>query len=158
MVVVGSGVLALVNALSINLSALAVLWYSGYRPERWFQLGEARTAMLKRIAVLAVAIAVLSVFLGGVTYDSYQAATTEDAIRDEVEIALEGTGAELFGVEVVRSDGIIFRHSERVVVTVGVSPDDQPPDLAPRIATRVSPATERDVDVQVRYVTFGEAS
>jgi len=157
-VVVGSGVLALVNALSINLSALAVLWYSGYRPERWFQLGEARTAMLKRIAILAVAIAVLSVFLGGVTYDSYQAATTEDAIRDEVEIALEGTGAELFGVEVIRSDGIIFRHSERVVVTVGVSPDDQPPDLAPRIATRVSPATERDVDVQVRYVTFGEAS
>jgi uncharacterized hydrophobic protein (TIGR00341 family) len=157
MVVVGSGVLALVNALSINLSALAVLWYFGYRPEHWFRLGEARTATIKRTAVLTAAIAILSVFLGGVTYDSYQAATTEDDIRGEVEATLEGTDATLFDLRVDRSDGIIFRHPERVVVTVGVPQADRPPDLAPRIAERVDRVTDPDVSVQVRYVAYAEA-
>ena len=33
----GSAVLVSVNILSINLSALVMLWYSGYRPENFFQ-------------------------------------------------------------------------------------------------------------------------
>jgi uncharacterized hydrophobic protein (TIGR00341 family) len=156
MLVLGAGVLGLVNMLSINLAGISVLWYSGYRPESWFRLDEARTATVTRVAVLAAAIAVLSVFLGGVTYDSYQAATTEDQIRATVDDALTGTGAELFDLRIVRTNGILFRHPEQVVVTVGVPPGDRPPDLAGRVDARVQRATDHDVAVQVRYVEFEE--
>jgi len=79
--VIGAGVIVAVNVLSINLSALVTLWYEGYRPQRWFREDDARAAFLKRAAILVAAIAVLSVFLGGVTYDSYVASTTEADIR-----------------------------------------------------------------------------
>ncbi len=60
---------------------------SGYRPEHWFQESNARSATVKRIGVLVLSILVLSAFLGGVTFDSYQQATTESDIRDAIQAA-----------------------------------------------------------------------
>jgi uncharacterized membrane protein len=87
--VVGSLVLVLVNFLSINLAALGTFWYQGYRPEHWFQIGEVRSATLTRIGFLVGAILILSLFLGGVTYGSYQAANFEDSVEDAVAETLE---------------------------------------------------------------------
>ena len=153
--VVGASVLVLVNVLSINLAALVVLWYEGYQPEDWFRLSEARSATIKRVAALAVAIAVLSVFLGATTYATYQTATFEDRAQTTVEETLGAyDDAELLAVEFEYRQTMLFRDVDRVVVTVGVESDVQTPaDLASTIETRLAEGDGAAVGVEVRYFT-----
>ncbi|GGM70195.1 putative hydrophobic protein (TIGR00341 family) [Halarchaeum rubridurum] len=160
--VVGSTVLVLVNFLSINLAALAVLWYQGYRPEHWFRLSEARSATLKRIAALAVAIAVLSLFLGGVTYSSYQHGQFEETTRMEVQDTFEsGEYAALSLVDVqvtyARTPSPITV-PDRVVLTVGRPDGSTYPTLAATLREEIHDATGYDVAVQVRFVEIQSAS
>jgi len=154
--VVGASVLVLVNFLSINLAALAVLWYQGYRPEHWFQLSEARSATLKRIAALLLAIAVLSLFLGGVTYTSYQHGQFEEETRTQVQDVLaQGEYAELSLVEldVVYERTILpFAPPDRVVLTIGRPTTNAYADLAATLRERIREATGESVSVRVRFV------
>jgi uncharacterized membrane protein len=159
LVAVGSGVLLLVNVLSINLAALVVLWYSGYRPEHWFREGDARQATIKRIATLAVAIVVLSAFLGGVTYDSYTQATTTEQITADAEAAVavanEDTAFEMtvLDVEVQHTNTALFQEPQRVIVTIGIPPGQSMSGLSPEIDTRVERTTGQSIVTEVRYVT-----
>jgi uncharacterized hydrophobic protein (TIGR00341 family) len=153
LVALGSGVLLAVNVLSINLAALVVLWYTGYRPEHWFRADDARSATLKRIATLAVAIVVLSAFLGGVTLDSFSRATTEERIRDEASaVVANADGVELLGVEIEQTNTVLFRQARGVVVTVGVPPGETYTGLAGQLDGRLDAVADRDLAVQVRYV------
>jgi uncharacterized hydrophobic protein (TIGR00341 family) len=160
--VVGSTVLVFVNFLSINFSALAVLWQQGYRPERFLRFDEARSATLRRLAVLGAALLVLSAFLGGVTYSTYQTATFEDRTRTAVEATVAThEGLTLESVTMEYRGAPLFRHPSEVVVTVGYPLGTDPPPLAADVARRVD-GIERwtplglvdgdDVDVEVRYV------
>jgi uncharacterized hydrophobic protein (TIGR00271 family) len=152
----GSTVLVLVNMLSINLSALVVLRYSGYRPTNWFQLEEARGATIRRTAILVVAIVALSAFLGGVTLDSVQSATTEAQIQSAVDETLADVDAHRIDLEITRNDDPIFREPSRVVVTVGIT-GDRPPDFAERIDARIESLVGREVDTEVHYVVVERA-
>jgi len=156
----GSGVLVLVNVLSINLAALLMLWYEGYRPDSWFRKAEAKAALIKRATVLVAAIAVLSLFLGGVTYDSYAAATAEAEIDDAVVTELEAADAQLRLVEldVERTGTIPPRHTERVVVTVGIEPGGAIDGLAGRIDDRIETVIDESVTVELRVVTVETSS
>jgi uncharacterized hydrophobic protein (TIGR00341 family) len=153
---VGSAVLVAVNVLSINLAALVVLWYGGYRPEQFFRHDRAKIATLKRVAVLVGAIALLSLFLGGVTYDSYQTARTEQDIREGVTTELEDpaySGYELLEVGVrTETEYLLFHRPTAVVVTVGVPPDASRSGLASEIESRLDAEYGVSADVQVRYV------
>ncbi|MFT4891628.1 MAG: putative hydrophobic protein (TIGR00341 family) [Halobacteriales archaeon] len=153
-VIVGSGVLVLVNAISINLAALATFWYGGYRPERWFRLDEARTATLYRVLALVLSLLVLSAFLGSVTYASYRSAEVEQSITGDVETVVENSGATVVGVSFVNDESLLARpfdpQPERVIVTVGVDPDATYPDLAARIRRRVT--DDGGPTVEVRFV------
>jgi uncharacterized hydrophobic protein (TIGR00341 family) len=153
---VGSAVLVAVNVLSINLAALVVLWYSGYRPEQLFQRDDARVATLQRVAVLIAAIALLSVFLGGLTYDSYRTAQTEQEIRGAVLTELNGTAYadyELLGLD-ARTEAwyVLFKQPGNVTVRVGVPPDAERPGLAAGIETRLRRRHGIDVTVDVLYL------
>ncbi|QCP91893.1 TIGR00341 family protein [Haloarcula marismortui] len=152
LVSLGSAVLLLVNVLSINLAVLVGLWYQGYRPEHWFQESNARSATVKRIGVLAVSILVLSAFLGGVTLDSYQRATTESDIREGIEESVDPP-ASVLSVEVESTNTAIFQRPRRVVVTVGLPPDAEQPLLADQIDTVADDAAGRNVATEVHYVT-----
>ncbi len=155
--VLGSSVLVLVNVLSINLAALVVLWYEGYRPEDWFQLEEARMATLKRVTVLVVAIAVLSVFLGATTLSSFQTATFEEESRTAIEGTLAQPSFEeyqLVSVSYEYRETVPFRQAARVVVTIGEPPGDEHPGSLPsRLQAAIEQATGRTVSVEVRYIT-----
>ncbi len=153
---VGSAVLVAVNVLSINLAALVVLWYAGYRPEQFFRHDRAKIATLKRVAVLVAAIGLLSLFLGGVTYDSYQAAQTEQDIRDGVATELEDpaySGYELIELDVrTETEYLLFQRPTAVVVTVGTPPDAARPGLADVVEQRLESEYGITVDVQIRYL------
>ena len=156
LVTLGSGVLLLVNVLSINLAAMVVLWYSGYRPQHWFKTGHARQAMLKRAATLLVAIVVLSAFLGGVTLDSYQRANTDEAIQEEVQTTVDQFETthdiELLSVEVSYPRAVPFQDPDRIVVRIGIPPGESLSGLATLIRERVAAETGHNVDTEVRYV------
>ena len=83
-VALGGTVNVLVNLLSINLTALALLWVSGYRPERVRSVGDARSRTIVRIAVILVAIAVLSLGLGLVTYGTNRTTVYQEQTNGEV--------------------------------------------------------------------------
>ncbi|MES3517436.1 MAG: TIGR00341 family protein [Natronomonas sp.] len=152
---IGSFVLVAVNVLSINLAALVVLWRSGYRPERLFQRDAAKTATLKRVAVLVVAIAVLSVFLGGVTLDSVRTATTAQEIDSAVETELSEPiyeEHELLETEMrTTTDRLLFSRPTTVILTVGTPPDAERRGLATAVERRLTDEGI-DVTVEVRYV------
>nr|WP_281196138.1 TIGR00341 family protein [Halorubrum sp. F4] len=157
--VLGAGVIVAVNVLSINLAALVMLWYEGYRPERWFREDDARAAVVKRVAVLVAAIAVLSVFLGGVTYDSYVATTTETDVRNAVgdELATLDPEAELLELEIERTGTIPPRETDRVIVTVGAPPGVSIEGVATGLEARIERVTGETPGVEVRLVTVDRA-
>ncbi|MFB6082232.1 MAG: TIGR00341 family protein [Halanaeroarchaeum sp.] len=154
--VLGSSVLVMVNVLSINLAALLVLTYEGYRPESWLRVEAAREATYRRIAVLVLAIAVLSLFLGATTVSTYQAATFErqaDAVVADALGSAPYADLEYLGIDVEYDDRIPFKEPTKVVVRVGLPPAvDRPPDLAGALATAIEERTNRSVVVEVHYV------
>jgi uncharacterized hydrophobic protein (TIGR00341 family) len=153
--VVGASVLVLVNVLSINLAALLVLRYEGYQPEDWLRFTEARVATLKRIAVLAVAIGALSLFLGATTYATYQTAVFEDRARATVESVMGDSEAELLAVEYRYRQTMLYRDVDRVVVTIGVRAGVDPPtDLAAEIDRRLTAGNGESVAVEVRSLAI----
>ncbi|MFB6222945.1 MAG: TIGR00341 family protein [Haloarcula sp.] len=157
LVSLGSAVLLLVNVLSINLAVLAGLWYQGYRPEHWFRESDARSATVKRIGVLVLSILVLSAFLGGVTFDSYQQATTASDIRESIEANVDPP-ARVLSVEVEYTNTAIFQRPRSVVVTVGLPPGASRPTLADRLDVEADAAAGRDVATEIHYVTIERSS
>ncbi|QUO49199.1 MULTISPECIES: TIGR00341 family protein [Halorubrum] len=157
--VLGAGVIVAVNVLSINLSALIVLWYEGYRPRHWFREDDARSAVLKRAVILVLAIAVLSVFLGGVTYESYAVSTTEADIRTAVgdELAALDSNVELLELDIERTGTIPPLETERVDVIVGAPPGSDLAGLADALDDRVEATIGSDVRIEVRIVTVERA-
>jgi len=154
-VVVGSSVLVLVNALSINLAALGTFWYGGYRPDNWFALDQARSALAQQSAVLVVAILVLSVALGGVTYGTFQQATLEQSVRQDVETAVGDDGT-VQSIQIQSEGGLLLSpittSPDRVIVTVGVPDGERPPDLAERIRAKLSENGHGSPTVEVHFV------
>jgi len=161
---VSSGVLVVVNLLSINLAALGVLWYAGYRPAGLFREDDARAATIRRVAALVGVILLLSAFLGGVTYDTYQTSAVESDIEGEVAglFAADGAYPELTAFETVVSfeprDPVFLLHdASSVVVTVGVPPGAETTGLTAAIEREVSTVVGSDTEIEVRYVSYERA-
>ena len=151
----GSGVFVLVNVLSINLAALLVLWYSGYRPEAWFRVSDVRSAVFKRIVILVVSILILSLFLGGITYDSYTTSVEEQAVENAVADVLSEPRYDTTRVDeitVSRTDGILFSQVDHVVVRISVPTGHPLPAIAEPIQDAVLEALGHEVSVEVQFV------
>jgi len=157
-----AAVLVLVNLLAINLSALVIFWSSGYRPEVTDQHGAVRASVLKRVAVLVVALVGLSVVLGLVTYGSYQTSTFEHQATAETEQFFdqsEFSEYELESVEVdYDSQDIILGDDPTVSVIVGRPSDAAvPPDIADRLDGRLEEMTGQNVAVRIGFVIGQES-
>ncbi len=153
-VVLGSSVLLALNVLAINLSALGVFWYQGYRPRLWFRVDEARSATIRRLGILAVAILAISVFLGVVTYASYESATQENRIIEAVDDAVASADGQLEVIDtrVTREDRPLLARPTAVRVTVSYPLGTDPPPLVNAIDETVADRIGRHLEVEVRYV------
>ncbi|WP_222919193.1 TIGR00341 family protein [Natrinema sp. SYSU A 869] len=159
-VVLTAGTLVLVNMLSINLTALLLLWLSGYRPERTETVERVYGRLRSRVAVLLVAIIVLSVVLGGVTYGTYRTAAVEHDVTTELETMSEAelaAGSELqFRETAIDYELIDVYTGGQPIVTVHV---DRPPgeglpdDFADDVRERLESAAGIDLEVIVELAT-----
>ncbi|MFC6763841.1 TIGR00341 family protein [Natrinema soli] len=167
-IALSASVLVLVNIFTINLTALGVLWYQGYQPEEWFQIESATRATKQRVIYLVIGIVILSSFLTVVTYDSYRTAMFETQATEDVSALIDTSyeDLDLIDVEVQYTDPLPFQQPERIIVTVGISPDTDPPPLAQTLEEQANvyippafdlpgmgPVVEgKQVDVEVEYV------
>ncbi|WP_436343349.1 TIGR00341 family protein [Natronorubrum sp. FCH18a] len=156
-VVVTAGTLVLVNLLSINLTALILLWLSGYRPHRTDRIDHAYGQLRSRVVVLLVAIAVLSLVLGGVTYGTYQTAAVEHDIRTELEAMSDDPAFDdlYFQESTIEYELVDVYSGGRPSVTVLVErpPGEQePPDFADTVRELLEEATGTDLEVAVELI------
>ena len=160
----GSTVLVLVNLLGVNLAGLVTLRYMGYRPNRWFEVSTAQRLFIKQAAIFVAVIVVLSLFLTGVTYSSYQVSEFEGTATEESEAVLAAHDeASLLEVEVkVHEGGAPLDRSldatqqiDAVIVEVGGPPDAYDDEIVDSIEERINAHTASETDVQVRFVTIG---
>ncbi|GAA0248655.1 TIGR00341 family protein [Haladaptatus pallidirubidus] len=171
MVALAAGVLVMVNVLSINLSAIATLQYMGYRPRSWFRTERSQQETVRRIGFLALSLAVLSLFLGGVTYSTYQDAQFEEGADTAVTKVFESQfqQAERLNMQVqyqqafsigkrTYTSELPFREPSRVIVTVGRPQGEQYSNLTTRLQNRIERETGKEVAVQIRYVEIDETS
>lgn len=159
-VVLTAGTLVLVNMLSINLTALLLLWASGYRPARSETIDRVTARLQSRVLVLLIAIAVLSVVLAGVTYGTYRTAAVEHDVRTELETMNEeqlAANPDLqFRETAIEYELIDVYTGRQPVVTVHV---DRPPgervpdDLADDVRDQLESATGVDLEVIVELAT-----
>ena len=152
---IGAGVFVMVNVLSINLAALLVLWYSGYRPQDWFRVSDVRSAVTKRIVVLVVSILLLSVFLGGITYDSYTTSVEEQRVEEAVTAVLSEpayVSLRLDEATVTHTDAIMTSDVDHVVITLAARPDQSLPSVAEPVQDAIVDALGYHVSVEVEFV------
>jgi uncharacterized hydrophobic protein (TIGR00341 family) len=168
--VVGAGILVVVNYLSINMTALGTLWYRGYRPDGLFSFNTTESITRRRMISLLVAVLAVSSVLAGVTFAGAQAEAFESTATAETVELLDGESGTLQQLHVTY-EGVLFRHPTSVTVTVGISPDADPPQIAAELAARLAVAAKErfgglpayperqteGVTVQVEFVTVEEA-
>ncbi|SDQ66380.1 TIGR00341 family protein [Natronobacterium texcoconense] len=156
-VVVTAGTLVLVNLLSINLTALILLWVSGYRPRATERVEHVYGRLRSRVVVLLVAIAVLSLVLGGVTYGTYQTASVEHNVQTELEAMSDDP---VFGDLQFREVDVQY---ELVDVYTGTQPsvtvlverppgEQEPVAFADHVRERLEDATGTGLEVTVELV------
>lgn len=158
-VAIAAAVLVLVNLLAVNVSALIMLWISGFRPAEVEAVGHARSSVILHAAFLVFAIALLSIALGLVTYASFQATVVEQEINGEMvsmfqEPEYAEMGLTLEGVTVdYKPADLLLDEPVRVSVLVGRRAGQEvPPDIASKANTRLTEATGEDVDVRVGFI------
>lgn len=112
---------------------------------------------------------VLSGFLGLVSYDAYRTSQFEQDLRSDIPAAVDastGPEVELMDIAVRYDDPVPFQQPQRVVVTVGVPLEDEPPNLSEvieqRADTRIQSAFDppgigplidaNRAEIDVRYV------
>ncbi len=162
-VALGASVNVLVNLLSINLTALILLWISGYRPERTRSVGEARSRTLARIAVILVAIAVLSLGLGLVTYGTNRTTVYQTQAKDEIQNTFVGPNAEYAGYQLVDTTvtyrPLDFYEGKPAHVRIVTDPKGEPPnDLARQLDRKITERTGQKTTVEVVFVRSQESS
>ncbi len=162
-VALGGSVNVLVNLLSINLTALALLWVAGYRPETMRSTGTARARTLSRIAVIVLGIAVLSVGLGLVTYATNQTTVYHHEANSEVRELFVGPQPEYQNYELIdttvtyRTLDFYRKHPARVRVVVDPR-GTPPPNLAQQVDDRITQRTGTETSVEVVFVQSQESS
>jgi uncharacterized hydrophobic protein (TIGR00271 family) len=156
-VTLAAAVLVSVNLLAINLSALVLFWAAGYRPERGEFTERARQAVRARIATVVVAITVLSVVLGVVTWASFVVGSVETTANAEVEAMFDDGQFDELELESTTVDygvhDILLDDPAEVTVVAEYGPDTGvPPGVAGRIDDRLTSETGEEVTIDVAFV------
>lgn len=155
-VATGAFVLLVVNAVSINIATVVVLWYLGYRPEEWTDGFDHETVLTNvrthASAVLTVLLLVGVLVVAGSTIS--QQVYVENRANSAVESVLDAPEYEdltLLGVQVEFVGLPTSQSSPEITVVIGRPADVAYPDLSRRISEKVTQETGQSLPVTVEY-------
>jgi uncharacterized hydrophobic protein (TIGR00341 family) len=156
-VAIAAAILVIVNLLAINISALILFYLAGFKPIDAGQFEGVRASLVSRIIVLAVAIAVLSLALGTVTWVTFQTQSFEQRTQTELQQRVDEANIE--GIELVsvtvdyESTDVLLGNQPQVNVLVSIPRDlEAPPDLAEQWDVYLTDELGRDVVVRVGFI------
>ncbi len=149
--------LTVVNLLTVNFVALAVLWVSGYRPLETSLLAVAKETTLRRLATLVAVLLVLSLILTGMSALSYISTEYENQMHEEVSETVSSPKYDDVRLVETESTGLqdaIF-FGERLELIVVVDAETQSDDgLARDIRNRLTARFGIPVAVEVDAVEY----
>ncbi|MGB9928518.1 MAG: TIGR00341 family protein [Methanosarcina sp.] len=158
-VAIAAAVLVLVNLLAVNISALLMLWISGFRPAGTEAVKHARSSVISHTVFLIAAIALLSLVLGLVTYASFQTTLVTQKMDGEMASMFKSpeytqAGLTLEGVTVdYKPTDLMLNRPANVSIFVGKSAGQEvPPDIALKAYSRLTEATDKNINVRVGFV------
>lgn len=159
-VALGAGLLLLVNAVAVNLSAVAVLWYLGYRPPDWADAAGLST-LRQEWETVAVVVLLVGLLVGASTLLAAPVGFERDATH-VVEDVLSSPPYDEIELIRVRADvgvGIGPGPADGASVTVFTTrpADTEYPDLASRLADAIATETGREVAVVVEFTDLSRA-
>ncbi len=140
-VAIGATVLVGVNVLSINAVGIVTIWVKEYRPDHWYEVRQAKRVTIERLAVLLIAIVLLSSVLAMGTID----ARANAAFENEAEAAAEAVAGDVRTVT-VSYDADVVSPTPRVVT---VHAGEAPPEAAEQIRDEIRDRTGIDVTVRI---------
>jgi uncharacterized hydrophobic protein (TIGR00341 family) len=153
-IALGAGLLLLVNAVAVNLSAFVVLWYLGYRPPDW-AAADGLSVLVQEWETVATVVVLVGLLVAASTLLAAPI-TFERAATGAVEDVLEGPGYAEVELVRVRADvgvglGLSPAEGQSVTVTVNRPADTAYPRLPDRIAAAIAAETDREVAVVVEF-------
>ncbi|WP_266076328.1 TIGR00341 family protein [Haladaptatus caseinilyticus] len=149
----GAFVLLAVNVAAVNLMAIAVMTYLGYRPSLPVTLS---SSLSPRQIARAIVVAVIVLFVAGTGAAAYQQVEFNRTVNDEVHhtISEEYPMLEVGDVTTEYNAGVLLPRSKSVTVTVIRTSERNYPKLARKLDARISKRVDDDVEVKVHFVTF----
>lgn len=154
---IGATVLVLINLVSINVMGLLTLWYSGYRPERFFETSRARRQLLKQVGLYGIAVGALSTFLLASSVTAVRKAAFEEDVEAAVESVLtreEFAQLTLLDFSTAYDERPVLAEPTQVRIEIG-TPDGGPhADVGPAIAEKIEIQTGHAVDVRVQFLAI----
>ena len=154
-ITLGALVLLIVNAASIHVTGVFVLWYLGYRPDGWEPGAIRPNLSLSRIGpsvVVAIALLVLFVTAGG-------AVATHVMFKQSVNHAVGETLSQpryhslaLMDIQTEFNKKIVSEQPQKVTVVVSRPPDQNFPMVGHQLKRRISAKTDHKVTVEVEFV------
>lgn len=156
-VAIGAFVLLAVNVFGIVLSGAATLWYLGYRPDEWSDIGgvssRVRTLFGRPTTYIVLGLFVTTAIGPGVLLT--QQIAFENQATTAVQDVIEGPGyedLELSAVRIEFSDLGLSDDKREVTVTVARPTDRAYPSLSAVLQQAVSSETGERVTVTVEFV------
>ncbi|WP_458206577.1 TIGR00341 family protein [Haladaptatus sp. NG-SE-30] len=148
----GAFVLLAVNVVAVNLMAISVLTYLGYRPKLSVSVPSSSPRRLAR----GLAVACIALFVVGTAAASYQQIEFNRTVNEEVHSTIEEEypSLEVGGVTTEYNAGLLLPRSKNVSVTVIRTSDRDYPKLAQKLDVRISQKADGGVNVQVKFITF----
>ncbi|XVH32272.1 TIGR00341 family protein [Haloferacaceae archaeon DSL9] len=141
---VGAGVLVMVNLLSINVAGILTIRAKDYQPSHWYDANRARRVTVERIAILALAILVLTSFLAVSSWDARENAALEAEIERITDETVDG---EVLAVEFAHEPSLVSQRISEVVIRVSTAERD----LAQPLGAAFESEAGYDGDVVVVY-------
>ncbi|WP_267639777.1 TIGR00341 family protein [Haloarchaeobius amylolyticus] len=154
MVAIGAFVLLVANAVAVNLSGFAVLWYLGYRPDDWEGLSSLRAprkhwpTFVTLVVLLLIVTAAGTVLAGKASFDTQTNEAVTDVLEKEEYAALElvAVETEMTGLDVAGTDP-----ARSVTVVVNRPVDQEFPRLASTFERAIEQQTRTNVSVDVEF-------
>lgn len=154
-IAVGALVLLIVNAASIHVSGVAVLWYLGYRPETWESGNLMANLSIRRFGPsIAVGVALVVLFVTtGILISTHMDFERSANVAVEETLAQEGyDDLELVRVQAAFNLGPFSDQPQEVTVEIRRQSNEQFPRLSSAIREQIMAATDREPIVQVEFV------